>query len=311
MAAYHPPRPLLSTPFAGYHLPANFLLPRPSPDAFGKSGAVQVRVALPGERVTYPIEVGGDPTGVAYGWVRLIDSVAVDSTRPLVSDTVQAPSQPGLYRLALVEGALRHVLDTLTLVVLVPFEEKRGSLLDGYRIGIFPGERSPRRSGNWPAGFVRVYPETAELAVSKHLRLGDFITRDGQTTWPRYVALSPRLLDKVELVAARIARTRRDTSQFQLHIDVQSAFRTPFYNRLNRFARESRHQFGDAMDLAIDADGDGRLTLRDARIVTDAVEAVERDHPDLVGGLGLYTSRKYSHPYVHIDARGSRVRWRG
>jgi hypothetical protein len=30
-----------------------------------------------------------------------------------------------------------------------------------------------------------------------------------------------------------------------------------------------------------------------------------------VGGLGLYTSRRYRTPYVHIDARGKRSRWQG
>jgi len=42
-----------------------------------------------------------------------------------------------------------------------------------------------------------------------------------------------------------------------------------------------------------------------------AVEVVEKDHPDLSGGMGLYTSRRYRTPYVHIDARGRRARWRG
>jgi hypothetical protein len=45
--------------------------------------------------------------------------------------------------------------------------------------------------------------------------------------------------------------------------------------------------------------------------VVAAVEAVERSHPDLAGGLGVYTSRRYATPYVHIDARGHKSRWRG
>jgi hypothetical protein len=63
--------------------------------------------------------------------------------------------------------------------------------------------------------------------------------------------------------------------------------------------------------VAIDADGDGRVTLRDEVLVARAVELVESEHPDLVGGLGLYTSRHYRTPYVHIDARGRRSRWTG
>ena len=36
-----------------------------------------------------------------------------------------------------------------------------------------------------------------------------------------------------------------------------------------------------------------------------------RAHPDLVGGLGLYISRRYRTPYLHIDTRGKRSRWTG
>jgi uncharacterized protein YcbK (DUF882 family) len=91
---------------------------------------------------------------------------------------------------------------------------------------------------------------------------------------------------------------------------VHSGFRTPIHNRATRHAaRDSRHQNGDAVDGSIDANGDGRLTVADAKLVARAVDAVEHDFPDLIGGVGLYTSRRYSHPYVHIDARGKRARW--
>ena len=42
-----------------------------------------------------------------------------------------------------------------------------------------------------------------------------------------------------------------------------------------------------------------------------AVETVELKHPELVGGLGIYASRRNSKPYVHIDARGKKARLRG
>ena len=59
------------------------------------------------------------------------------------------------------------------------------------------------------------------------------------------------------------------------------------------------------------ANGDGRFTLADSKLVALAVDAVERDYPELVGGLGLYSGPKYPVPHVHIDARGTRARWRG
>ena len=39
--------------------------------------------------------------------------------------------------------------------------------------------------------------------------------------------------------------------------------------------------------------------------------AIKRMHPELAGGLGVYSSRRFSTPYCHIDARGERKRWRG
>jgi uncharacterized protein YcbK (DUF882 family) len=98
----------------------------------------------------------------------------------------------------------------------------------------------------------------------------------------------------------------------QLAVSVNSGFRTPWYNRrVPRAARDSRHQFGDAADVVIDANGDGRVTREDANLVAAAVEIVEQSHPHLAGGLGLYVSGRYRQPYVHIDTRGSRARWRG
>ena len=144
------------------------------------------------------------------------------------------------------------------------------------------------------------------MQVSAHLYLGNFLTHDDQDQWPRYVALDPRILDKIELVLADLG-----VKDFELSMDVSSGFRTPRYNRtVPRAASDSRHQYGDAADLAIDVDGDGRITYMDATAVARAVERVERRYPNLVGGLGLYGNRGTS-PYVHIDVRGKPSRWRG
>jgi len=51
--------------------------------------------------------------------------------------------------------------------------------------------------------------------------------------------------------------------------------------------------------------------MTDELLVMLAVERVEDKHPDLVGGLGMYVSRRYASPYLHIDARGKRSRWKG
>ena len=149
-------------------------------------------------------------------------------------------------------------------------------------------------------------PEVENLPISAHFRISDFLTRDGQTTWPRYVALDTRILDKVELVLRYLGSREHD-----MPVSLHSGFRTPYHNRrVPRAASDSRHQYGDAADLAIDVDEDGRITYLDVLAVSRAVEMVERDYPALVGGLGLYGNLGTA-AYVHIDVRGTRKRWRG
>src|SRR6185503_19436370 len=195
------------------------------------------------------------------------------------------------------------------LAVLVPRSEKKGSVLNGYQMGFYRGDRARRTDPEAPAGFIQIDTTDLDIQVSSHFRLADFLTKDNQNTWPRYAAVDPRLLDKVELVLAEIATWTDGSDEEGVPFEIHSSFRTPQHNRLVRSAaRDSRHQLGDAMDVAVDANRDGRVNSKDAKLVTMAVDIVEREHPDLVGGMGVYAR---INSYVHIDARGIKVRWRG
>jgi uncharacterized protein YcbK (DUF882 family) len=286
-----------------------------SPNGFGVSMGVALREAMPAEALEFPLQVSGDPSELEYRWVPVGRDEAADSieSQPLEGSTVIAPRTPGVYRLALSQNGIEEVIAEPTVAVLVPFTAKIGGFLNGYRIGTYVAERWGHRNKERPDGFIEVTEDMLDLAVSRHFRIRDFITHDQQDdVWPKYVALDPRLLDKLELVLTRLASYRGEDSLPTMALDVHSGFRTPAYNRkVQRSARDSRHQYGDAADVVIDADRDGRITLKDGRLVAKAVDEVERDHPTLVGGLGMYTSRKYRTPYVHIDARGKRSRWRG
>jgi len=288
-------------------LPAAF----PSATAFGTSGGVLLRFAMPAERIAYPLDLHGDRAALSYDWVRVGDATSAGPTRLLQGDNVQAPATAGFYRLAIVRGDQRKIVEGLTLAVLVPFEEKNGAMLKGYRIGTYLGEKI---AGNQdpPDGFLEITERDVDLPISRHLRVGDFLSHDGQQTWPRYAAVSPKLLDKIELVVSEITRWHGSEAKVNLVIDVKSGFRAPDYNRkVKRAARDSQHQYGDAADIAMDANGDGRYSAIDSRMVGLAVEIVELKHPHLVGGLGVYTSGHTRTTYVHIDARGKRARWRG
>lgn len=282
---------------------------RPAADAFGRSGQLRMRFALPEEPVDYPLEVQSDLTGLRYAWVPLDDTIAAAPDRLLV-DGIVAPARPGFYRLELSLDQERRFVDGLPLAVMVPRSEKKGAVLNGYQMGYYRGDRARRSDPEAPVGFVEIDTTHVLLPVSQHLRIADFITRDRQSTWPRYVAVDPRLLDKVELVLAEIATWTGGAGPTEVSFDVRSGFRTPLHNRLvPSAARDSRHQLGDAIDLAVDANRDGIVNSKDTRLVTMAVEIVEKQHPDLVGGMGIYA--RSGHAFVHIDARGQRVRWRG
>lgn len=281
----------------------------PASDAFGLSGNVKVRFALPGQAVEFPINLTGAVDSLGYQWVAYGDSVSAEPARVLTARPLPAPAKPGFYHLALLHGAAREILPEPTLAVIVPFDQKVAGSLNGYRIGTYIAERFGRGGHEHPEGFVEVRAEMLDLQVTKHLKLADFVTHDDQgDVWPKYVALNPRLLDKLELVFADLGGSVRP----DLAIDVHSGFRSPSHNaRVPRAASDSRHQYGDAADIAVDVDGDGRITMTDELLLMLAVERVEDRHPDLVGGLGMYVSRRYASPYLHIDARGKRSRWKG
>ena len=296
----------------GQFLSRKLPLASPSPTAFGPSGEVLLKFAMPGASLEYPLDVHGDPTALDYAWVRVGDTVFTTQPLALAGAQVVAPRDAGFYRLAIVKGDNHRVVTGLTVAVLVPFEAKEGTMLNGYRIGTYLGEKLAGKQ-NPPEGFLEIRPQDVDLAISRHLKVSDFLNHDSQSTWPRYAAVSPRLLDKLELVISELARWHGGTAaNVDLALDVKSGFRAPDYNRrIKRAAKDSQHQYGDAADVAIDANGDGRYTAMDSRMVGLAVEIVELKHPHLVGGLGIYTSGHTRTTYVHIDARGKRARWRG
>lgn len=205
-----------------------------------------------------------------------------------------------------------------SLLVLKPFGAKRGEVLNGYRLGRWPAERwmMQRRYFN-PDGFVEVTPANVDLRLSPRFRLRDFLTHDQDAVWPKYVIVEERLVDKLELVAQELEAVgiRADRTR------VLSGFRAPYYNDRaiqEGAARASRHQYGDAADIIVDNDGDGRMDdltgdglvdLRDVRPLVDAVARVDRRFPELVGGLGTYAAMGPAGPFAHVDVRGTSARW--
>lgn len=206
----------------------------------------------------------------------------------------------------------------LSLITLRPFAEKtKDGRVGDYHIGRFPQERGRLRSSAYvnPEGFIEVTPENKDTPVSEHFRLADFLTHDQKNVWPKYLVLREELVDKLELVLVELQRRGVDAQRLR----IMSGFRSPQYNRRTRgTAQDSRHQFGDAADILVDNNGDGRLddlnrdgrvNSKDIRIMADAVDSVERQYPELIGGLGIYRATRARQPFIHVDTRGVRARW--
>jgi hypothetical protein len=222
---------------------------------------------------------------------------------------------PGVHDLRDSTGAARFAVITMR-----DFAEKREGRIGSYRIGYWPAEQGEPLGGSYgnPAGFIEVTPENAATQVSEHFRLRDFLTHDQESVWPKYLVLREDLVDKLELVIAQLEATGHPVR----HMSVMSGFRTPQYNatggETGGRASLSRHMYGDAADVFVDNDGDGRMDdlngdgrvdHRDAQVILDAAERVERAHPDVAGGVGVYRATSSHGPFAHVDVRGNRARW--
>jgi uncharacterized protein YcbK (DUF882 family) len=276
----------------------------------GASGKVRFTTITPGAPIAQ-----GAPSGAG--------AVLSGGGAEAVSPDFTAPDTPGIYKLAVkVDEAVRQI-DNLNVVTLVPFGQKRGGKIGLYYLGSWPYEKggkplSPSYAN--PSGFIQVTRENADTYVSEHFRLRDFLTKDQPNVWPKYLLLNPKLLDKLELTIQELQKMGHPVKR----VTVMSGFRTPQYNHTGGNtqgrANLSRHMYGDASDVYVDNDGngsmddlngDGRSDVRDAEVVGQAAERVERNNPSLVGGVGVYSACCGHGPFTHLDVRGYRARWRG
>ena len=234
-----------------------------------------------------------------------------------------APADPGIYKLAAQLNLATSPMQDFSLITLVPFSEKQQGRIGLYYLGSWPFERggTPKTPAYAnPNGFIEVTPQNADTHVSTHFKLRDFLTKDQPNVWPKYLLLNPKLLDKLELTIQELQAMGHPVR----HVTIMSGFRTPNYNvhggNVAGRANLSRHMFGDAADVFVDNDtngvmddlnGDHRVDERDAQVIQQAVERVEQKHPELVGGVGVYSASSGHGPFTHIDVRGYRARWRG
>jgi hypothetical protein len=188
----------------------------------GESKQLKVVVRAPGDTLPVP-----DSLAQEIGFAPAANGAA--HAPPSSANLKAQPDAPGIWNMLVrVRDGLKIVPD-LSVITLVPLSEKKNGRIGNYVVGSWPYENGARpRSPVYapPRGLIRVMPENLNLPVSQHFKLGDFVTKGQNDVWPKYVAMSTRLLDKLELTIDELEKTGTPVE----HIGVISGFRTPSYN---------------------------------------------------------------------------------
>jgi hypothetical protein len=276
--------------------------------------------ALPGEPLPFDLA-----TYAGTARSRLAE-YEVDSELPVSLDpesgfVLTAPETVGIYPVVF-QGPTSSATHRpkpyrINLVVMRPASEVMKGLLNGYPVGVFPGDQAGER---WrferPRGFVEITEENSDALLSDHFTLGD-VDCKLEAPYPHYAAIKTSLLVKLEGLCYKLLERGLPGD----HIMVMSSFRTPEYNRsIGNQTTFSRHIAGDAADIFVDRDGDermddlngdGRINRRDSRFLLAIVNAMDHstEYGPLVGGASAYRANDDHGPFVHVDTRGYPARW--
>jgi uncharacterized protein YcbK (DUF882 family) len=276
----------------------------------GESGRLKAAIQQPGEEL--PVD------SLSHGAVATFPGVAQDTS----DHDVVAPEKTGIWSVAVAIGnAIRPITD-FSVITLKPASAEKGGRIGFYYIGSWPSAKGNNLNAKYsaPGGFIEVTKDEQNTALSDHFQLRNFFPHDQQNVWPKYIVVDMKLVDKLELVLADLEKRGIPSAG----VTVMSGFRTPQYNRSGGDPRGraslSRHMYGDAADIFIDNDHngrmddlnhDGRINSNDARVILAAVNRVEAAHPSLIGGVGVYSGTSAHGPFTHIDTRGYPARWIG
>ncbi|MEA3381802.1 MAG: D-Ala-D-Ala carboxypeptidase family metallohydrolase [Pseudomonadota bacterium] len=229
----------------------------------------------------------------------------------------QAKDVPGEQRLE-IRSEDGQVNMSLNVFVMVPAEEVQGGRLKYYHIGPYPDESEIKNKDVYvePEGFIEVTEENQELLLSPHFKLKEFTSKQ-RSGYPKFVYLRPSLLLKLEML-------RREMNMNSINVSnmvIMSGYRTPQYNKAIGNVKFSRHVYGDAADIFVDNDGnyrmddlniDGAVSIKDADVMARMIAELNKrsEYKGLIGGLGVYGPKPHRGPFIHVDTRGIKARWR-
>ena len=269
-------------------------------------------VVMPGAVVIFNA-VGGPPGSYA---LKTGDGIAAQ--QGLRQWRWTAPDHPGVFTLTFGAPGKKDEI-VVHAFATVPATAVKNGLLNGYRIGAYPAPLKGNPLYQPPTGFIEVTKENEDTKLSPHFTLKQFLCREDTTRqYPKYVVLKERLPLKLEAVLERVNELGFNVDS--LHI--MSSYRTPYYNRLIGDVQFSMHQFGGAADIYIDPEKrdrmadlnhDGRVDIEDSKFLYDEIDRMltTTEFKKFQGGMGFYPGTSAHPPFVHVDVRGTAVRWRG
>jgi len=221
----------------------------------------------------------------------------------------KAPSQPGLYSLDLVPRDEDERVQ-VNVFVMVPYSAMKKNSIRGFRMGAYREGDGPYAR---PAGFIEVTEDNQDTWVSPRFQLKQFLCKQ-KGGFPKFLLLREALLIKLELILDKLIEEGVEEPALK----VMSGFRTPAHNRSIGTVKNSRHTFGDAADVVVDSDedgrmddlnGDGKINFADSEFLKQVVLDVEAGQEVSPGGIGIYASSHSHGPFVHVDARGHVAHW--
>lgn len=227
----------------------------------------------------------------------------------------KAPQKEGIYPLILRQKNTAEAM-TLNCFVMIPLEEAENGKLNEYNIGYYPVPKD--KTYLPPEGVIEVNKANENTLLSPNYQLKDFLSNQKQKfNYPNYVVLSERLLLKLELLTAVAQHAGIPFQRFT----IMSAYRTPYYNTQNKNTKYSRHQWGMASDIFIDANNDyamddlnddGKFNVEDSKVLYDIIDQLQHEawYQPFLGGMGIYKENTSRTSFVHVDVgRGVVARW--
>lgn len=224
------------------------------------------------------------------------------------SIAVYAPENAGFYSLVL---SNKKTSKRLLVIVKKPFNANNKQL-NNYQIGLYPAPYKGYPQYGAPNGFIEIFEKDLTRQLTPHVQVKNVICKQ-VSGFPKYLYVNNDGLMMLEDLLSFVQNEGIKVSKFAFI----SGYRTPHYNRSIGNGKHSRHQYGDAFDLYVDEDGDGRmddlngdgkLTIADVDVLYKVFEKFQKQSR-YNGGIGRYKPASHHGGFVHIDNRGFTARW--